>query len=499
MLRDQRARFFFVVIILLGFGSNAPALEVRRAESEVRYRAELTRAYAPCLAPNDVTLDGFPACSPTVSSACGFDNGTVELRIQDLEEARTSLDVFLNGIFGPGPCHDGPYTLKLRLRVTADGACGGESCTFQEFVVSRILEFRAPDTFQFRSLPSLEELLPLEVVGMQLDILGATIMAPDGRAVAATGIGYQSASVLVPMGAGYRPCEAPDTSGGLGPACTQPVWPSACDMIGGVVEWHGASFGSPLLETTFKILNGSSPDCADGTYLVDSQLRITTECVSGSVCTAVDVTASVPVTAERGKINGEIFALESLSGFASPMTNMEVYGIAVRDPAGAHFATGSVTDVSDLKKPKISLKLRDPLSASDDLLRLDARFPLVEIDPTQNPGVTFTVTDRNGPIYEVTIPGALWQLGIPIGTRWDFDDPSGGISGVTQARISRFNKGPEPAGYKIKLAVRGADLSEADLPGINVTVSIPKPGGSATTSAQRNRLCKISGSALSCK
>jgi hypothetical protein len=115
-------------------------------------------------------------------------------------------------------------------------------------------------------------------------------------------------------------------------------------------------------------------------------------------------------------------------------------------------------------------------------VKLEGRFPNVAIDPTQPPGVTFRVTDRNGPVYTVTIPGGLWQLVPPAGTRWEFSDEGG-----------------EPAGFKLKLQARDVDLSAADLSGVNVEIAIPEPGGFSVTTAQRNRPCKNNGRTLVCR
>jgi len=231
---------------------------------------------------------------------------------------------------------------------------------------------------------------------------------------------------------------------------------------------------------------------------VNSVLRITTTCASALPCTTVDVTAPIPVTPKHGKLS-DIFATDGVAGLAGVLTSLEVRSIQIDDPNGALFATGSINGALRLTKPKISLVFHDALDHSDDGVKIEALFPNLTIDPTATPGVTFTVTDRNGVVYEVTIPDHLWQLFDPIGTRWEFADRTGGINGVTKASIKQFKQGGEPAGYKIKLIAKDVDLSAADLPAVNLLISIPPPGGFVVSTAQRNRTCHVGGHSLSCK
>ncbi len=475
------------------------ALEVRHPETAARYATELTRAYVPCVVPNDTTADGIPACSPAVTSSCTFDRGTLDVRPR-AAASQTRVDVLIRDVAGPGSCPMGTYTLELALRVTADDpTCSGGQCTFEDVIVSPALSFNPPNDVELVN-GVLENLLPGGLTGAHYEILGATIIAPDGLPMAAAGIGTNDAeSVLGTTGAGYAACTAPNTSGTIGNACTPLDWPSGCDSNHGVLRWRMRVGRGPELSTTFDDLVGPSPDCRNGTYAVVSRARVTTgPCTSSALCTTVEFPISVDATAKNGKIDDDVL-LSTLGVFSTPITSMEIHAVEVVDPAGATFATTAVNPVLRLEKPKVTIARGDLLDPNDDQLRLDARFPLVSIDPTENPGVTFTVTDRNGLTYEVTIPGALWQLIEPIGTRWEFVDDAGGIGGVRKVSIKQFKQGGAPAGYKIKLYARDVDLSAADLPGVNLLISIPPPGGFAVTTAQRNRTCKVGGHSLSCR
>jgi hypothetical protein len=480
------------------------AIEVRTPQTETRYLATLTRAYEPCLAPNDVTNGGLPACSPAVSSKCAFDVGRVQVRtIPGL--TRTLLDGKVQKVSGPGDCTTDVYTLDLGVRITGDDpACAGGRCTFGDVTVSRSAIPDEQRNVVF-SEADLEELLPTELVGLHYEILAATVTAPDGRPFAAAGIGDENAAttIFAAMGAGYEACDAPNTSGTFGPACGPPTWPSTCDTNGGFVNWRQVPNTSrPAVEPSFVRLTGPSATCANGTYVVRSALRMTTLCVGGGLCTAVDSTAAIPVAARHGKIVPDLYPVDVLPGFDA-IVSMELREMQVHDPTGATFATAAISPALRLDQPSVTLALKDVLDPNDDTVRIDARLFVASfnglIDPTDDHGVTFTITDRNGPIYQVTIPGALWQLGDPIGSRWDFADPIGGIGGVRKASIKLIDAVNGEATYKIQLAAKNVNLSAADLPGVDLLISIPSADGFTTLRAQRNRTCKVNSRTFSCK
>lgn len=499
-MRWIRRRPLFAAALLVTCGAaTARALEVRNPESAPRYSADLTRGYAPCLVPNDQTSDGIPACSPVATSACTFNRGSVDVRPRGNAE-QTRLDVVVRDIAGPGTCTSGTYTLQLGLRVTADDpACDGGVCTFEDLVVSQPLDADPPDDLELHIL-ALETFLPGGLTGAHYQVLGATILAPDGLPMAATGMGTNSAiAILTTSGAGYEVCGAPDTSGALGDACSPPTWPSGCDTNGGNIRWRDRSTRGFQLDVNFSDITGLAPECRNGTFTVVTSAQVTTgPCVSSALCTTVEHAFPIDTTSKNGTIDAAMLQA-GFGTITTPVTSVEIHGITMLDAAAETFATSAVSGALRLDKAKVSMALHDLLDPNDDHLRLEGRFPFVAIDPTAVPGVTFTVTDRNGPIYQVTIPNAQWQLVAPIGTRWEFLDPAGGIGGVRKASIKQFSQAGEPAGYKIKLFAKNVDLSAADLPGVNLLISIPPPGGFSQTTAQRNRTCKVGAHSFACR
>jgi hypothetical protein len=155
--------------------------------------------------------------------------------------------------------------------------------------------------------------------------------------------------------------------------------------------------------------------------------------------------------------------------------------------------------VARIIDPKMTLARRDLDDPNDDLVKIGARIGSLPIDPTESPGVTFTILDRDGPVYAVTIPATFWQLLEPIGTRWRYEDDLGGIGGVRKAEIKQLKQGGDPAGYKISLLAKDVSLADLDIPAVNLDITFPQIGGFATVTAQRNRTCKVGSRTYTCK
>ncbi len=474
--------------------SVADAIEIRNPDTLPRYTSDLARAYAPCLAPNDQTADGTAACSPAITSACTFRRGSIEFR----SKGTIRVDASITDIAGPGTCTTGTYTLELGLRITADDdTCSGGECTSVDQTLAIAFLNDPPNDLDLQA-DSIESLLSGGLTGSNVNVQHATVIAPDGLPMAAAGIdGDTATSHLASVGTGYQACATPTTAGLLGPACV-PSWPTACDHEAGSMRWRGGGVRGTFLDVEVDDLVGASPSCANGIHSATSLIRVTTQCVASTLCTVPDHAVVLPVTAKNGDINAGKIPLSTIPAFASsPAASLQVLGNAVFDPDMSLLAAPALNALLRLTKMKVKFQ-RDLTEPDADSMRIEAIFPSGAIDPNAPPGTTFTVASRTGTVYTVTIPAGLWQLSAPVGTRWDFEDESGGLNGVRKISIKQAKLDGEPNGYKIKLQAKDTTVTPGSL-GVTLSIAIPIEGGFDTATARHNRTCKSNGRTYHCK
>ena len=484
------------------------AVEVRQPEAPARYHADLMQAFAPCLAPNDVSVGGSAACSPPVKSACPFRGGTVD--IEGVVGAPPTVRASLDGATRPADCPDGPYDLAITVRTSgtprqpADDeqppvpTCSTGECTYPDVVVHIPVD---PGGFGSNATPLVVD----DLIDANYEILDVTVVGTDGLPVAAPGPHSSTAPVTgsnltVP----YEACTTPDPDGS-GIPCNRKPWTAVCDFDVGTVDWtQPTHFYSPLGHVTFGGVTGRSPLCTDGAYAVQALIRGTLESCAGNgdyhLCTLVDRTVTIPLAANGGEFDA--FGAIDLGAFVSQYLYTQIGSVRVLDPTGAPVAATGVSAVRNLGKPQVIIK--------NDQIRIHAVVPItadpfgVVLDPVLPYGMTLAVTDRDGPVYSAAIPGLRWQLQPPIGSRWTYVDPGGVLAGVRKARIKRIGKADAATGYEVDLVAKGVDLSAADFPGVNLTIRIarsptaidaaPEPYG-----AQRNRTCRVKGTSLTCR
>ncbi len=469
------------------------AVEVRQNDAGGRYHAVFGRAYAPCLAPNDVTSNGFPACNPAVTSACGFVSGVLDIESRLFVNPQGHIDLELSEEnVGPPECQTGTYMLHVAVRVSADDAaaiggpelaCASGQCTFEDTVI--VVPLFSP----FFVLP----LRDVQEVRSNIEIMGVTVVAPDGLPIAAIGtdgIDHVLASNLtVP----HPQCTAPEPlSGGL---CSVAPWASPCDYESAALTL-GRDPGTFAWEAhaTFTGVAGSSPLCKSGTHRLQAVVRPTVRACgtppNSAVCTVVDQTLDVPMTA-RGR---ELSAPLAIGAFGGTYVVNQVVSARILDPTGSALAAPGVTSVRSPSKLLVTRKR--------DQLRVKAVIPVtpdeLPLDPTLDAGVRVTVSDRSGVFYDVTVPGVRWQLQPPIGSRWDYVDEGGILAGLRTIRIKRVTKAGVTAGYQVDLRARGVDLSAADFPGATVAIRIARPLHVLPFDAQGNRTCRLGIDKLNC-
>jgi hypothetical protein len=262
-----------------------------------------------------------------------------------------------------------------------------------------------------------------------------------------------------------------------------------CDFESGELTW----VEGPLVGVRLRDLAGSSSLCATGTYRVDAMVRVTAaSCTNGARCTLVDQQVSRSMMADGRDLAR--FASVTVSGITPMYDAIEIVSLRVLDPSGAAIAASGLTEVRSLEKPRISL--------GNDRIRIQATFPIpvgaTALDPVRGDGLTVTLTDRDGPVFDVTIPPERWHVQRPAGHRWDYRNADGMLSGVRTARLKRVLKARRVIGYALDLEAKGVDLSAADFPGITLTLTLPGlPTG--VFSAQQHRTCRATASTLDCR
>ncbi len=484
-----------VLAILVGV-TPAAALEVRQPDGGARYHVELTRAYAPCLAPNTITFAGYPACVPAVTSVCKFYGGTVDIESDDdvtpqirVQFSRSVQSACNGDYFADVTVRaSGEYSTDDSPEGGLEAPCASGRCTAEDVVVRVRIGASAVN------LPTLPG---IDLRDGNVEIRGITIVAPDGLPLAAAGIGHTF------VGIGSKPADElvanlsvpyPECPAGSG-YCDVPPWSSPCDFETGELAWTRAGSESGV-HVTLKDLTGSSPLCTTGTYMLEATFRSTVEACGDvqdpTTCTAVDRTMLVPLAADGRDLDATGIIPVGTSGMFA--NGIEILSTRILDPSGeavAAIGLPSVTSAPGLQ-----------IAAKGDVLRVRALIPIefdTTIDPTLEEGLTFTLSDRDTEVYGVNIPAVRWQLQPPLGSRWDYVDPDGVLNGVRKIRVKRVAKKGLVIGYKLDLTARGVVLPA--VPEVTMTLDVRRvvQGIDDLLRVQNNRTCRASSGKLVCK
>ncbi len=474
---------------------SAFAVEVRDGtKTKPTHGAALVRAYAPCLAPNDQTLDGLPACSPPVSSPCSFSTASV-LVTAISGEPTVVVAARASKLSGPGTCRTGVYALQLLVRATSDDpTCLDQTCTFADFTVSHPLGAAGSKSPKIKF--ALEDVLPAEFADSNLEIVAVTLVDPDGTPLATTGLGTASKATRGKSNLTFANarCDTPNTTGALGAACSPPVHTAACDFGRGLVGWFNVKDVGVTWLVRLQDLVGPT-ECREGIYHVRSTARVTgRRCGDGSVsCTLVDRTLAIPVQAHRGKVDVKELITP---GLGLPIDNVELREIGLVEPGGAALGAAGVGYARRLKKPHVAISRHELGDPTDDTFKLDAVFPRAKVDPTTGSGVTVMLSDSDGVGYAATLPAAVWQTKGP--RRWVYKDDTGSIGGIRRAAIS----GSAAKGHgsvKVSFKGRGVDLDAVDRPSQTLQVSIAESNAPGVLTAARNRACRVKPKTVVCR
>jgi hypothetical protein len=490
-----------LILLTLAVSSPVLAVDVRQPDEGSRLRSDLTRAYVPCTAPN-ATVNGLPACSPAVTSPCGFIDGSLALTGADdfnpfiLARFRTPFTSLL-----PPQCenHD-DYVASIGARGSAEFEAGGDdspcpsgSCTLADAVTT----FDADISSFFVILGNRADLKD-----GNFELFGFSIADRDGLPMAAAGVG---AGNLLNYAHGNPPAEhyvsnltipiAPCTSGD---SCDLPPIASPCDFDSGEIEWSRDVTSAPQAHVTLRDVAGSSPVCTTGTYQLQATVRVTLKACgtldAPELCTLADQTLTAPLHMKGRNLDDEV-VLRPGDIFAAYLST-EILGVRIVDPTGTPVAATGLGGVERALTPRLGLK-GDVLTVRTDIPNV---FIDSVIDPASDPGVTLTVSGRNGIVYAVTIPAERWQLQPPIGSRWDYADRSGLLNGVRKARVKRIVKSGVTTAYAFELKAKGVDLSAADFPGVTVQIDVHRlaPALDDVVRAQSFRTCRGSAGNWKC-
>jgi hypothetical protein len=417
-------------------------------------------------------------------------------------ELRASLD----NLTGAGLCTTGTYTLQMLLRIsTGDETCTGASCTFIDFPFG--VAFNPPshadtDIDQVKIEDKLHVLAPgLDLDDANYEILSARIVDPFGVPMAAAGLGNHGAKDFYSnLGTTYPECQVPNETSNTGtvPVCAPIAWTPLCDANAGSVKWHTPSAGQFELEPELFRLQGSAADCATGAYQFDSTLRITTNDCGGAAvpCTLVDTVVPLSVTPTKADVDDLTIPITA-SGLTGPLDNIEILHVRVHEPSGALLFSTALTNAWRLVKPSVQIGRKKLDVATDDEIKVQGHMLRVpHIDPNVGAGVTIAVRDHTGPMYTVTIPAGAWEVR-GFGS-WRYQDKSAALNGVRTATI-KLGPSPDGGGYAVKLKAKGLDLSAATYPAVDLVITAPNEGGTATVTAKSNRTCKVGTKTLKCK
>ena len=439
-----------VALTTLLVGS-AAAVDGRQPDAGGTYASDLARAYAPCTAPNTVTRDGKPACAPAVTSECRHVHGDASLIANAI--GAPLGPVHLTKATTPSICADGDYVSETTLRSSGDyiggvdePPCPSGLCTHAD----RIGTFNMGTSDFFGALTGADAV----VIEGNYELLGLTFVAPDGLPMAAPGIGDHPlaerfvSNLTVPI----EPCTTGDF-------CDLAPWTSPCDFESGEVEITRTAANVADAHVTMRNVAGTSPLCRTGTYLLEATVRGTVKgCgTPADLCTLPDTTVTVPIAMKGRNLDGGGL-LEFASSQQQAYDSTQILGVRVIDPTGLPCAAVGLSGLDPLSKPAVTVK--------GDRLRVRATIPVglnqFSIDPAVDPGLTVTVSDRDGLVYTVTIDEFRWQLQPPIGSRWTYEDKGGVVNGVRKASVRRVTTKDAVTGYDIDLRVQGVDLSAAN-------------------------------------
>ncbi len=497
-------RVVAAVVAALAIVSPAGATEVRIGEDPTRYSAYLVRAYAPCTAPNDVARNGIAACSPPVTSeACPFE--TSKFRITQsapLDFPRGSLGGWSSLFPTPAACLDA-YFVDATTRVSGDFIdpdtlpCPSGQCTFQDFVNRWKVNRGYGGFVDLLGLPPLIPLRPTFPIEANREIVRVGMTGMDGLPLATIGLEpstsatTMSSNLTVP----YEPCTME-----YGSACDRVPWSSVCDFESGTITWTQLDDRQPpSVHVTLRDVAGSSPLCASGTYHLETTVRSTIKGCGDlhdpHLCTLVDQTFSLPLSADGRQLDATAVLPLGTLGFSGRFTNTEIVSMRVLDPTGQALAAPGTPTFVAFEKPQITMKGGE--------LRFKATIPVegfdVQVTPTLRSGFTLTMSDRDGTVYAVNIPALLWQLQPPVGSGWTYEDPGGSIGGVRKVRIKRVGRPEAIKGYKLDFRASGVDLSGADFPGVTVVVETTDSYFLTPLWARGNRTCLVKGTKRLCK
>ncbi len=469
------------------------ALDVRQHDGALPYQSDLGRAFVPCTAPNTVTLDGKPACAPAVTSVCKYNHSNLHLRGDSRSAPSGRMTMWTTT--SPAICDSEEYVIETGLRYSGDfsaagveAPCPSGRCTFPDRVAS----------FDQLGLSAVLTLTggDADVPKGNFEIRGLTVFGPDGLPMVAPGIDEHPlalrffGNLTVPI----EPCTS-------GPVCDLAPWTSPCDFESGEVEITRAAYtNAGLARVRMRNVTGTSPLCQSGIYHLEATVRGTVKGCGNPVdlCTLPDTTVTIPLPVDGRDIDAGgplLFASHPNLRYAST----QILGVRVIDPTGLPVAAVGVAGPTVLPEPRVTVK--------GDALRVRTTIPIggpdVRIDPAADPGLTVTVSDRDGVVYTVTIPDVRWQLQPPLGSRWTYADQNGVLNGVRKARVKRLVKKGVTHGYDVDLQAAGVDLSAADRASLTVNVTAPVfvdvLGVDDLFEWQGTRTCKGTYPKLTCK
>lgn len=488
-----------VVLATLLAVSPVLAVDVRQPDEGSHFHADLVRAYAPCLAPNTTAFGGEPACSPAVTSVCGYDPAHVHIQGYDKFPPLMHLDAPTNAV--SGPCDIDDWLMQFGMRLSAEQygtgelPCSSGRCTFHDIVFPWQLQYGGHGHFA----------LPFNHFwNGNVEISAVKILDGDGVPIVTTGVSSSSDARLVSnLTVPYPAC--PDDQCDIGP------WPSPCDYSTGEIEWtrdvpkDGPSTAARM-HATLRNVTGSSPLCATGTYQLEATVRQTVYAcgtlANPVLCTLVDQPLTLPLAADGRHLDADALVPAGSDAFRYRYDTIEVFDSRLLDPTGAVVATTGVTGVRPLPSPSIVIKG----SALKLRASIDINYPSVDptvlVDPTLDYGVNVTLSDRDGVVYQVLLPADRWQVQPPVGTRWDYLDTGGILGGVRKARLKRVTKKGVVLGYRLDLVATDADLSAVDFPGLSIGIEVMSQstlGGIAVLISESHRSCKGVPGKFSCK
>ena len=126
----------FVVAVAFGLSTVAATQAhafLNQPTKGKNFKVNLMTAYAPCTAPNTMTDDGKPACSPLVrlNPNCGFDGGLGKVQLKALTVGNTDFRIKVTGL--DQFCEGAVLDFFISFRKTGVH-CGTSECTLVDQV-----------------------------------------------------------------------------------------------------------------------------------------------------------------------------------------------------------------------------------------------------------------------------------------------------------------------------------------------------------------------------